>query len=147
MRKTVCFFGHHDAPDDIQDKLQHEIRSLIINENAQKFYVGNHGRFDYMVLKVLREIKAEYPNIDYSVVLAYMPDRPADEHAFIKTEETVFPDGLENVPKRFGILWRNDWMLKQSDTVICYVWNNFGGAAKMLEKANKNNKQVINLAK
>lgn len=144
--KVCCFFGHHDATDDIKDKLRQEIRAQIVNEKVQKFYVGNHGHFDYMVLEVLREMKNEFPNINYAVVLAYMPDRPADEYSYYKPEESLFPDGLEKVPRKYGILWRNDWMLKQSDTVICYVWHYIGGSGRMIEKAVKQGKKIINLS-
>ena len=147
MKETVCFFGHHDTTDDIKDRLRQEIRFLIINENARQFYVGNHGRFDYMVIEVLREIKEEFPGITYAVVLAYMPDRPTDEYSCFSPEESLFPDGLEKVPRKFAVLWRNDWMLKQSDTVVCYVYHAFGGSGRMVEKALKQRKRVINLAK
>ena len=147
LKETVCcFFGHRDTTDDIKDKLRQEIRSLIINENTRKFYVGNHGHFDYTVLKVLREMKTEFPSIDYAVVLSRMPDRPADEYAHFTPEESLFPDGLEKVPRKFGILWRNNWMLKRADTVICYVLHYSGGSGRMIEKAQKLGKTVINLA-
>lgn len=148
MKETVCcFFGHRDASDDIKENLRKEIRSLIVNQNAQMFYIGNHGHFDYIVLKVLREMKNEFPNINYGVVLAYMPERPKDEYSYYTTEESILPEGLEKVPKKFAILWRNDWMLKKSDTVICYVYHYGGGSGIMIEKALKQGKKIINLAK
>ncbi len=146
MKETVCcFFGHHDATDEIKDKLRQKIRSLIVNENAQKFYVGSHGRFDYMVLEVRSEMKNEFPHINYAVVLAYIPHHPSDEYSYCTPEESIFPGGLEKVPRKYGILWRNDWMLKRSDTVICYVWHCIGGSGRMVEKALKQGKRVINL--
>ena len=99
-----------------------------------------------MVLTVLREIKNEFPNIDYAVVLAYMPDRPAGEYSYFTPEESLFPDGLEKVPRKFAILWRNDWMFGKADIVICYVNHYFGGAGRMIEKAQKRKKRIINLA-
>ena len=147
LKETVCcFFGHRDTPDDIKDKLRQEVRFLIIKENARKFYVGNQGHFDYMAFTVLREMKSEFPVIDYAVVLAYMPDRPVYEYSYFKPEESLFPDGLEKVPRKYGILWRNDWMIKKADTVICYVNHYFCGAGSMIEKAQKKGKRIINLA-
>lgn len=147
MQKTVCcFFGHHDVTDDIKGKLQKVIRSLIINDNAVKFFVGNHGRFDYEVYMYLREIRKEYPDIEYYVVLAYMPNHKSNENYYFEPNESIFPYGFETVPKKCAIIRRNDWMLKQSDTVVCYVNHYIGGSGQMIEKANKQNKRVINLA-
>ena len=30
-------------------------------------------------------------------------------------ENTLLPEGIENVPPRFAISWRNKWMLERSD--------------------------------
>ena len=143
--KVCCFFGHRDTPESIRDLIYSKVKELI-KSGTTIFYVGNHGHFDYMVLKVLREMKKEFPGIDYAVVIAYMPDRPADEYSYFTPEESLFPDGLEKVPRKFGILWRNDWMLKEADTVVCYVKHYYGGAGKMFQKAQKRQKKVINLA-
>ena len=143
--KVCCFFGHHDTSENIRNLLSEQVETLI-KSGTEIFYMGNHGHFDFMALGVLREMKGKYPQISYTVVLSRMPDRPVDEYSYFSPEESLFPDGLEKVPRRFGILWRNDWMLKQSDIVICYVTHYFGGAGKMLEKAVKQEKTIINLA-
>ena len=147
LKETVCcFFGHHDAKEEIMDNLRQQISSLIENENVSRFYVGNHGHFDYMVITILREMKEEFSHIDYRVVLAYMP-KSTDNFCFVEPEETVFPNGLEKVPRRFGIVWRNKWMLKQSDIVVCYAYHHLGGAGQMVEMAEKQGKRIINIAK
>ena len=82
----------------------------------------------------MKELKAKFPHIRYTVVLAYMPDEHIRE---LFGEDTLFPDGLETVPKRFAISKRNDWMIQQSDYAVCYVHKITGGAAKFREKAEK----------
>ena len=131
---VCCFFGHHNAPAAVKVDLLECIKNQIENENVDSFLVGNHGSFDGMVLSALRKAKAAYPHITYSVVLAYMPDEKV-EYSYVDPMETVYPEGLESLPKRFAISWRNDWMLKQSDVVVCYVWHSFGGSSKFAEKA------------
>ena len=43
----VCtFFGHRDAPYEIEHILRETVENLIKNENVKLFYVGNNGRFD-----------------------------------------------------------------------------------------------------
>ena len=142
---VCCFFGHHDAPPTIKTNLLECIKTIIENGDADSFLVGNHGSFDGMVLAALRETKVAYPHITYNVVLAYMPAEK-EEYSYIDPMETVYPEGLESVPKRFAISWRNDWMLKQSDIVVCYVRHSFGGSGKFVEKAIRQKKRVINLA-
>lgn len=141
---VCCFFGHHDTSVTVKTDLLECIKNLVENEGADSFLVGNHGSFDGMVLSALREVKAAYPHINYSVVLAYMPEKK-EEYSYIDPMETLYPEGLESVPRRFAISWRNDWMLKQSETVICYVRHSLGGSSKFVEKAIRQKKRVINL--
>lgn len=69
---------------------------------------------------VLRELAQEYPQINCAVVLESMPgklkpDYPED------FSDTILPESIEEVPPRFAISWRNNWMLAHSDYVVAYV--------------------------
>lgn len=140
------FFGHKDTPDSVYPELLHVIREMILHRGITDFMVGNHGIFDSMVLKSLRELKKRYPYICYYVVLAYMPGGKR-EYEVYAPEETVLPEGIERVPKRFSIAWRNQWMVQQSQVVICYVTHGWGGAAKAVEYAKKQGKELVFLGK
>ena len=107
--RTCCFFEHREVTHDIRQKLTETIENLIIAEKVDNFYVGNQGQFDIMVYTVLSELKSKYPHIKYTVVLAYMHDRQTAEKY---GNNTLYPDGLEFVPKRFAISRRNEWMIK-----------------------------------
>ena len=133
-RNTCCFLGHREVTHIIRPKLTAIIEKLITEDGVTDFYVGNQGQFDSMVYSVLKELKVKYPQIRYTVVLAYMPDEHIKE---VYGEDTLFPDGLESVPKKFAISKRNDWMIQQSGIVVCYVYKITGGAAKFREKAEK----------
>ena len=136
-KQTVTFFGHRDTPKEIEPALRLTLIDLIENKNATVFYVGNHGNFDAMVRRQLEDLSKTYP-IKYYVVLAYMPgknDKP-DEHS-------IFPEGIETVPRRFAINYRNKWMLTKSDIVVTYVTRNFGGAWEFQELAKKKHRLVI----
>ena len=139
-KKTCCFFGHRKVTHNIKPKLTEIIEKLITEDGVTDFYVGHQGQFDSMVFYVLKELKAKYPKIRYTVVLAYMPDEHIRE---LYGEDTLFPDGLETVPKRFAISKRNDWMISHSDVAVCYVWKITGGAAKFKEKAESKGLRVI----
>ena len=138
---TATFFGHKDTPKEIEPTLRSTLIDLIENKNVNLFYVGNNGNFDTMVRHQLEELSQTYP-ISYSVVLAYLP---TEKNKYDDLTNTIYPEGLETVPKRFAISWCNKWMIQQSDVVVTYVTHKFGGAAHFKEMAEKLNKHVINL--
>ena len=140
--QTCTFFGHRDCPDTIKPRLREVLVDLIENHNVDMFYVGNQGRFDAIVRGVLRDLQHEYPQINYAVVLAYMPGKQTEHDDF---SDTMLPEGIESVHPRYAISWRNNWMLKQSDYVVTYITHSWGGAAQYAEKAKRQKKHVINL--
>ena len=139
---TCTFFGHRDCPDSIKQKLQETLIELIINHSVDMFYVGNHGRFDTIVHGVLKELKEEYPLINYAVVLAYMPGKQTEYDDY---SDTMLPEGIEVIHPRYAISWRNNWMLQQSEYVITYITHTWGGAARYTHKAIAARKIVLNL--
>ena len=141
---TCCFFGHKDTPETIREGLEQTVRDLLQEDPAAEFLVGNQGHFDWMVYYLLKRLKPEFPNMEYHIVLAYLPGKK-EEAPVYEFGETLYPDGLESAPKRFAISKRNDWMLKESDVVVAYVRYGFGGAAQFVEKAVKRKMRVINL--
>ena len=110
------------------------------------FYVGNHGQFDGMVRGIMKELISEGKDVDYSVVLAYIPGQKYEFDLPDQYADTIYPDGLENVPYKFAICRRNEWMLKRSEILVTYVRHNSGGVFKFKEKALKLNKTVIELS-
>jgi len=142
---ACCFFGHHDAPETIRPMLGQAIRQMIVEHGVTLFYVGDSGSFDRMTASVLRETKIAYPQIDFRIVLAYMPGK---RDGLVENQEidTLLPDGIETVPRRFAISFRNKWMVSKSDYVIAYITHSFGGAAQFVEPAKRTNKTVLNLA-
>ena len=140
---ACTFFGHRDCPETIKPKLKETLIDLISNYGIDTFYVGNHGHFDAHVRSTLKELKQEYPHIHYAVVLAYLPGKKAE---YEDLSDTILPEGIESVPPRFAISWRNTWMLKQSDYVVTYITHTQGGAAQFAEKAKRQKKEIIPLA-
>ena len=139
----VCtFFGHKDTPKEIEPTLRSTLIDLIENKNVNVFYVGNNGNFDTMVRRQLGDLSKTYL-ITYSVVLAYLP---TEKNKNDNLTNTIYPEGLETVPKRFAISRRNKWMIQQSDVVVTYVTHNFGGAAQFKEMAERQNKNVVEVS-
>ena len=140
---AVCtFFGHRECPDSIKIKLREVLIELITDHDVDMFYVGNQGRFDAIMRGILKELKKEYPQINYAVVLAYMPGK---QTVYDDYSDTILPEGIESVHPRYAISWRNNWMLRQSDYAVTYITHSWGGAAQFAEKAKRQKKTVINL--
>lgn len=66
-------FGHHDCRDTIRPVIKEHIKKVICRDPECEFLVGYQGRFDQLMASVLKELSREYPDLSYSVVLAYHP--------------------------------------------------------------------------
>ena len=137
---TCTFFGHRDCPETIQHTLYSALEALIQERGVRQFYLGREGRFDSYAFCALKALRARYPDIVCTRVLAYLPEGKREG-----AEESVYPEGMENVPPRYAIDRRNRWMLERADMVVCYVQHSFGGAARYVRLATKQGKEVINL--
>ena len=140
------FFGHSELHfENPCDKLAIILNELISQYEVDTFYVGNQGDFDRIVLKELRKLKLRFPQIRYSVVLAYHPSVCKFSDS-LEAEETVFPEELENVSPRYSIAKRNEWMLTKSQYAVVFVKYPTGGADKYKRKAESKGLTVINIA-
>ena len=140
---SACtFFGHRDCPETIKTRLREVLVDLITNHDVDMFYVGHQGQFDAYVYNELKKLKKEYPQINYAVVLAYMPEQKTIND---DNYDTMLPEGIETVHPHYTISWRNNWMLKQSDHVVTYITHSWGGAYRYSEKAKRQRKTIIEI--
>lgn len=139
----ICtFFGHRDTSPEIKTLLRQVISDLIEKQGVNRFYVGNQGNFDTMARSLLAEFEQSH-GISYEIVLAYLPRQ---ENPLCDTDHTLLPEGIESVPPRFAIEYRNKWMIDHSDIVVTYVRHSFGGAAKFKGIATKKKKTIFELS-
>ena len=141
---TCTFFGHWNTPDKVEEPLKNLPTFLINEKGVNNFYVGNQGGFDRIVKKVLDLLKKDYPQITYSVVLAYLNVKCESDIQRERYKDSIYPEGLEKTPPRFAIYKRNLWMIEKSDIVVTYV-KNVGGAATFKEISEKKGKTVFNI--
>ena len=59
--------------------------------------------------------------------------------------DTMLPDRIEKIPKRFAIPWRNKWMIDRADYVLTYVTRQFGGAAQFSALAKSKGKIIYGI--
>lgn len=143
----VCvFFGHRDCPESIKPALTQAITEVFRQNPDCEFLVGSQGGFDRLALSALKQLDFEGRKPDYSIVLAYLPTEK-NPATVDNCEPTIYPEGLESVPRRFAIARRNRWMVQQADIVITYVKYSYGGAYRFAEQARKAGKRIIDLAK
>lgn len=143
----ICtFFGHRDAPECVRPCLLAAVERSITAYGCETFYVGDNGAFDRMAAAAVRECKAAYPAIRLYRVAAYLPvARRESDDAF---DGVLFPEGLETVPPRYAIAWRNRHLADRADIIISYVQRRFGGAFTAVQQAaRRDHVLLINLAK
>ena len=91
-----------------------------------------------MAAQIVHELKAEFPNIESTLVLAYL-STDVDLQLY---DNSLYPP-LENVPPRYAISRRNRWLVENSDIVVAYVQHSWGGAATTLSFAARKGKPII----
>lgn len=137
--KVCTFFGHSECYGLDAAVLRSAIEDFI-KQGVTDFLVGHQGQFDGMVHSCLKSLQAQYPNIRYSVVLAYLP---AEKRAWEDMSDTVYPE-IEGHPK-FAIERRNRYLIDSADMCLCYVNYSFGGAYKFARMAKRRGLTVFNL--
>ncbi len=142
---SACTFcGHADTSDKLRLTLHIATEKMIRKNDVIDFYVVTNRNFDRMATQVLHEHKKQYPQINYHIVLAYMPSTRS-ENSLYKGIETLHPDGLETVPLHYAIVHRNRWMVEHSQYIISYVTHGCGGAAETLKYATARKLEVVSL--
>ena len=77
---------------------------------------------------------------EFFIVLAYLNDTKTSF-----PDHTIYPEGLETVPKRLAIIKRNLWMIDKADIVITYVSGTATNSSNLMEYAKNRQKTIINL--
>jgi hypothetical protein len=137
---TVTFCGHSKLYNQSSEfsKWLDLILPSLIEGGADTFYLGGYGDFDSLAAAAVRRQKATYPHIEAVLVLAYL-NREVDATRY---DNTTYPP-LENVPPRYAIVRRNEWMVRESSVVISGVTHEWGGAAKTLDYARRKQKVIV----
>ena len=135
----ITFCGHSNFMYNIKD--EESLLALfekIIKNNQVDFYLGGYGNFDSFALKCAQKYKDKHNNAKIFFITPYLNTRLNErKDILLKTYDMILYPELESVPKKFAILKRNEWMIKQADYVFAYVKTHYGGAYKSLLYAHK----------
>ena len=136
MKNTALFIGHSHIRNGslLSPQIDMAIQNLIC-KGCKRFYNGGYGEFDLLCAQRLSEIKKSYPDVESILVQPY-PVWYADKAVLRLYDQTLYPR-LEGCPQKFAIVYRNRWMVEQSDAAIAYVRRDWGGAARTLEYARR----------
>ena len=141
----VCtFFGHSDCYGLDAAALRNAIEDLI-KQGITEFLVGNHGQFDGMVFSCLQDLGKFYPEISYSVALAYLPTQKQVYDAY--DGHSFYPEEQELGPAKFAIARRNKWMISHSTHCLAFVNRTGSSAYTFAKRARSKGLTVINLGR
>ena len=142
MRDMTCFFiGHREAPESIYPELAQTVEQLI-GQGVVDFYVGHYGNFDRLAARTVIEAKQRHPKVRLTMLLPY---HPAEREVVLPDgfDGSLYPPGMENVPRRFAIPRANRWMVEHCTHLVAYVTHPASNAGKVVEWGKTGSKKVI----
>ena len=131
---TVCFFGHRyiERGTEIENRLDKLLHDLITQKEYVDFLIGRDGDFDLLASAAIkRAIRSYgYGNTHFTLVLPYMKAEYESSEAHQKSAIQV----------------RNRSMTDRADLVVCCIQHKSGGAYRTIQYAEKQGKEIVNLA-
>ncbi|MBQ7097951.1 MAG: DUF1273 family protein [Clostridia bacterium] len=133
--------------EELQKKLYQTIEKIILENGIKEFWVGNYGVFDKMVSYILNELKKLY-DIRIELIIPYLTHEIAEEKVFYnqRFDSITVADIPTTTHYKSKITKTNEYMVDNSEYLICFVDKEWGGAAKALKYAEKKKKNIINIA-
>jgi len=143
----ITFCGHSTYRSNMED----EETMLRLFEDVSfgqqiTFYIGGYGSFDEFARRCAKQYQSTHSDTKVCFISPYMGKWLEDRKEYLTKEydEIIYPE-IENVPRKFAISKRNEWMVQQADYVIGYVKTHFGGAYNTLLYAHKHKKPYLNI--
>ena len=117
--KTCFFIGHRDAPEGIFHILTKAVERFIAEFGVETFVVGNYGSFDRMAARAVSKVKQGGPEIKLLLLLPCYDSmrKPGISSCF---DGSLYPEGMEKVPRRAAIVRANQYMVRHCDFLIAF---------------------------
>lgn len=126
------------------------MHDLITQKQYFDFLVGRNGEFDLLAASSIRRAVKQYGcgNTSLILVLPYMKAEYRDnEQSYLSYyDEVEICAESSEAHYKSAIQVRNRCMVDRSDLVVCCIQHKSGGAYKTVQYAEKQGKQVRNLA-
>ena len=143
----ITFCGHSTLTD--WETITQAVLDILKSETADKseeeikFYLGGYGNFDSIADEACKRYNKINGNAKRIFITPYLDEVYLKYRSEIY-DETLYPE-IENVPKRYAISKRNEWMINQADLVVAYVDYGWSNSSKNLLYAHSKLKSYINL--
>ena len=136
----MFFIGYREAPESIYPELARTVEQLI-GQGVADFYVGHYGNFDRLAARVVIAAKQRYPEVRLTMLLPY---HPAERKVILPSgfDGSLYPPGMEKVPRRFAIARANRWMVEHCTHLVAYVNHPASNAGKVVEWGRRLAKRV-----
>lgn len=144
-----CFFiGHRHVNEEIYAMLFNEIVRHIEEYGVNEFAVGSYGRFDALAAKAVINAKKEFSYVRLLNVMHYYHYKEISlPQGF---DGYLYPSESEMYHRRYSIVQGNQYMVRNSSYLICYVTHTVSNAKKILEYAKARERKgkihVVNLS-
>lgn len=139
--KTCFFIGHRDAPQALYDRLPATVERHIAEYGASDFVVGRYGAFDHLAARAVIAAKRRHPGVTLTLLLPYYTS--ASSPLPDGFDGSLFPGGLEAVPRRAAIFRANQYMLRHCDYLITYDRGQVGNTRKLVAKARRLGRPLV----
>ena len=119
-----------------------------MGDQAADMYLGDYGDFDRFAYDCCKKYKEAHPKISLVFVTPYLIlEYQKNQLVYQQTkyDSIIYPE-IESKPKRFAIIYRNQYMVEKADYVIAYVSHEWGGAYTTYKHAKRKGKEIFNLA-
>ena len=112
---TFCGHSNYLFSDDVKQQLKNILVSEIIKNPTCKFYLGGYGDFDGLCLRTLKDLKADFPEIELIFITPYL-DKNYSKLEFAKYhyDDVIFPP-LENVPRKSASSTIHSFLFKMAN--------------------------------
>lgn len=143
MNGKRCFLiGHREASEEIDSALYTMIENHILYCNVREFVVGHYGNFDRLAARAVKGAKRWYPDVKLTLLLPYYS---ATQKEFLSDgfDSTLYPSGMEKVPKKAAIVRANRYMVDHTDYLIVYARHSASNTMKLLAYARNREKKGL----
>ena len=142
----ITFCGHSDyITCEADAELIIKTIEEASNRQCVEFYLGGYGNFDNFARRCAKKYQEGHPDCKLYLITPYIDSNNRKLAEAQELYDDIIYPGLENVPKRFAISRRNEWMVNQADYVIAYISRQHGGAYKTFLYAQKKGKPHTNI--
>ena len=148
MKITFCGHSSFIRTQEYENKILNLFEE-IIGDNNVEFLLGGYGNFDNFAFECCKKYKETHPSASLTFVTPYITESYQTNRLQYQKDlfDHILYPPIEQVPPKFAIIYRNKYMVDNSDFVIAFISRKFGGAYKTYSYAEKNKKAIYNIYK